>query len=119
MPKLLARIALAAMLSAASGAHAQAPTPLEPAARINLTLEQRHMIKELIKDLKIEPTQTAVRPSLGEALPQDVALHPVPTEIGQRVPQIKAHKFLLTADQIVIVDAKDNKVAEVIELKAD
>ena len=38
-------------------------------------------------------------------------------EIGLKVPQIKAHRFMYTADRILIVDPKDNKVAEVIELK--
>ena len=43
----------------------------------------------------------------------------MPTEIGQKVPQVKAHRFFLTAQQIVIVDPKDNKVAEMIKLEAD
>jgi hypothetical protein len=43
----------------------------------------------------------------------------MPDEVGRKVPQIKTHRFLITADQIVIVDPKDNKVAELIELKAN
>ncbi len=121
MSKLLVSIAAAAILSVVPAAHAQTPPQQElaPAARVNLTLEQRHVIKELIKDLKIEPTKTSVQPSVGDALPPDVTLQPMPNEIGRKVPQIKAHRFLITADQIVIVDPKDNKVAELIELKAN
>ncbi len=121
MTRLLVRIAAAALLSVALAAHAQTPQQQElaPAARVNLTLEQRHIIKELIKDLKIEPTKTSVQPSVGDALPQDVSLLPMPSEIGRKVPQIKAHRFLVTADQIVIVDPKDNKVTELIDLKAN
>jgi hypothetical protein len=121
MSKLLLTIAAAAMLSMSSAAQAQtpAPQPPAPAARVNLTLEQRHIIKELIKDLKVEPTKTAVQPAVGEALPADAAPQPMPDEVGRKVPQIKAHRFLITADQIVIVDPKDNKVAELIELKAN
>ena len=40
----------------------------------------------------------------------------MPAEVGQKVPQIKSHMFFLTADQFVIVDPKDKKVADVIKL---
>ena len=52
-------------------------------------------------------------------MPQGISPRPLPSEVAQKVPQIKAHKFFLTAEQIVIVDPKDNKVAEVIKLQAE
>jgi hypothetical protein len=127
MNKLLVTVAAAAILAGVPAAHAQTPVPPEPpttpraapTARVNLTLEQRHVIKELIKDLNVEPTRTPVQPAVGEALPADVTPQPMPNEVGRKVPQIKTHRFLVTADQIIIVDPKDNKVAELIELKAN
>ena len=86
-------------------------------ARLNLTLEQRHVIKEWIKDMKIEPAAAPPRPEVGEAVPQDAKLQAMPAEIGRKVPQVKTHQFLYTADSILIVDPKDHKVAEVIDLK--
>lgn len=88
-------------------------------ARVNLTLEQRHVIKELIKDFKIEPSNLPAQPAVGNELPQDANPQPMPADIGRKVPQIKTHRVLLTADAIVIVEPKDNRVAEVIELKAN
>jgi hypothetical protein len=85
--------------------------------RLNLTLEQRHVIKEWIKDMKIEPAAAPARSEVGEAVPQDAKLQAMPTEIGRKVPQVKAHQFLYTADSILIVDPKDHKVAEIIDLK--
>jgi hypothetical protein len=85
--------------------------------RLNLTLEQRHVIKEWIKDMKIEPAAAPARSEVGEAVPQDAKLQAMPTEIGRKVPQVKAHQFLYTADSILIVDPKDHKVADVIDLK--
>jgi hypothetical protein len=85
--------------------------------RLNLTLEQRHVIKEWIKDMKIEPAAAPARSEVGEAVPQDAKLQAMPTEIGRKVPQIKAHQFLYTADSILIVDPKDHKVAEIIDLR--
>jgi Protein of unknown function (DUF1236) len=124
MNKLLVTVAAAAILAGVPAAHAQtpappAPQPAAPTTRVNLTLEQRHIIKELIKDLKVEPTKTSVQPVVGEALPAEVTPQPMPDDVGRKVPQIKTHRFLITADQIVIVDPKDNKVAELIELKSN
>jgi Protein of unknown function (DUF1236) len=101
----------------AAAALAQAPAPDESAAtpRLNLTLEQRHVIKEVVKDMKIAPAATSVR-SVGDAIPADAALQAMPSDISRKVPQVRTHRFLVTAERILIVDPKDNKVAEVIEL---
>ncbi|HEY6381433.1 MAG TPA: DUF1236 domain-containing protein [Pseudolabrys sp.] len=121
MTKFLVNIVASVILSATFAANAQTPSQQEfaPAARVNLTLEQRHIIRELIKDLKIEPTKTSTQPSVGDPLPQDVTLRSMPNEIGRKVPQIRAHRFVITPDQIVIVDPKDNRVAELIDLEAN
>ncbi len=120
-------VALALMLaSIATLAHSQtAPQPsappqqeLAPTPKLNLTLEQRHTIKEFIKDMKADST-SAKAPAVGDPVPQGISPRPLPSEVAQKVPQIKAHKFFLTAQEIVIVDPKDNKVAEVIKLEAE
>ena len=109
---ILALVMLAAL------AHAQGPTQdgTVAAPRLNLTLEQRHVIKELIKDMKIEPAATSAR-SIGDAIPRDAAVQEMPSDVGRKVPQVKAHGFLYTAERILIVDPKDNRVAEVVELE--
>ncbi len=130
MIKILVRAAVLATAALTAAANAQTPVPAPnpqqddrrlqaPTSRLNLTMEQRHTIREQIKDLKVEPTKTAVHFSQGDAVPPNVALRPIPVELGQKVPQIRTHSFVLADDQIAIVDPKDNKVAEVIELKQD
>jgi hypothetical protein len=90
---------------------------LAPAPKLNLTLEQRHTIRELVKDMK---TDTAdVKAEIGEPIPQGITPRPMPSEVGQKVPQVKSHRFILTEQQILIVDPKDNKVADVIKLAAE
>lgn len=98
-------------------AHAQTPNPGVPASTrtVNLTLEQRHVIRELVRELKVDPTPEAVKVQAGDDVPGKVALQPIPSLIGQKVPQIKAHRFFVTQQQIVIVDPQDPKVVEVIE----
>jgi hypothetical protein len=109
-------LVIAAWLIAAP-AQAQTPSQQETAAttRLNLTLEQKHVIKELIKDLKLEPSNAQAQ-SVGDVVSGGAAVRPVPADVGQKVPQIKAHQFVYTAERILIVDPKDNTVAEVVEL---
>jgi hypothetical protein len=105
-------------------AHAQIAPPqspsqdvLAPVPKLNLTLEQRHTIRELVKDMKADAAD--VQATVGELVPQGVNPRPMPSDVGQKVPQVKAHRFFLTAQQIVIVDPKDSKVADVIKLETD
>jgi hypothetical protein len=90
---------------------------LAPAPKLNLTLEQRHTIKEFVKDMKADAAD--VQATVGEPIPPGISPRPMPSDVGQRVPQVKSHRFFLTAQQIVIVDPKDNKVADVIKLGTD
>ena len=90
---------------------------LAPAPKLNLTLEQRHTIKELVKDMKADAGD--VQAAIGEPIPPGISPRPMPSDVSQKVPQVKSHRFFLTAQQIVIVDPKDNKVADVIKLGTD
>ncbi|HEY6992811.1 MAG TPA: DUF1236 domain-containing protein [Xanthobacteraceae bacterium] len=116
-------VALAMALSfGGTAAHSQAPpatapqhlAPVNP--KLNLTLEQRHTIREIIKDKKADAASADVAVAVGEPVPQGVNLQPMPSVVAQKVPQVKTHSYFLTGRQIVIVDPKDNRVAEVIEL---
>ena len=81
----------------------------------NLTLEQRHVIKELVKELKVESANEDLKIAAGDELPGKVVLQPVPPLIGQKVPSIRAHRLYVTQRQVLIVDPQDRKVVEVIE----
>jgi hypothetical protein len=116
--------ALVVMLSLAGPvAHAQIAPQEGPSqdvlapAKLNLTLEQRHTIKELVKDMKADAAD--VQAAIGEPIPPGISPRPMPSDVSQKVPQVKSHRFFLTAQQIVIVDPKDNKVADVIKLGTD
>jgi hypothetical protein len=114
-------IAAVAMLASFSIGSAQPPEKqddrrLPPATRtLNLTLEQRHVIRELVKDLKVDRATIDTKVSAGDQVPSQVAVHPIPPLIGQKVPQIKSHRFYITEAQIVIVDPQEPRVVEVIE----
>lgn len=111
-------LAAALLLATVGLGHSQQPANPEtpPTARtVNLSLEQRHVIRELLKETKTAPAATDAKFAAGDQVPAAVELHAMPPLIGQKVPQIKSHRFYVTQAQIVIVDPKDRKVVEVIE----
>ena len=96
---------------------AQEPVTVSP--KLNLTLEQRHVIREIIKDMKAEPAATNIRAAVGDQIPTDIKMQAMPSQVAQKVPQVKTHEFFIADGQIVIVDPKDHKVVEMIKLTAD
>src|SRR6188768_2679365 len=95
---------------------AQAPTPA-PApevrtSKINLTVEQRHVIKEIVKDMPVAKAPADAPVTTGSAAPADAVLRSFPVEITEKVPQIKSHKFFVKGDQIVVVSPDSNNVVE-------
>ncbi len=108
----LALVFAAALLGSAP---ALAQTPSEPAVvqpKVNLTLEQEHVIKELIKDLKVTPAPANTATDVGATVPSAVKLTPMPPEVAEKVPQIKSHLFFVADGKVVIVDPKENKIVD-------
>ena len=117
---ILAALACAALPSVAlAQAPSNSPVPM-PSETVNLTMEQRHIIKEIIiKDMKTPatPAQAAAKVTTkpGEVVPSGVALQPMPVEVSAKVPQVRTHSFFVEDDKVIIVDPKDNKIAIVVE----
>lgn len=113
----------AAILTLVLPVEAQVPAPsspvVKPADSVNLTMEQRHIIKEIIiKDMKTaEPSDQAAKipVKIGDTVPSGIPLQPIPVEVSAKVPQLKSHSFLVKQDKVVIIDPKDNKVAALVE----
>jgi hypothetical protein len=87
--------------------------PVQP--KINLTLEQRHVIKEIIKDLNISPAPPNVETTLGATVPATINLNPMPPVVAEKVPQVKSHLFFVEGGKVVIVDPKENKIVDAID----
>ena len=103
------------------GAQVQGNQPALPAKdTVDLTMEQRHIVKELIiKDLKVAPpadqASKTVPTKVGETIPSGIPIQPMPVEVSAKIPQLKAHSFVVKDDKVIIVDPKDNKVAALVE----
>jgi hypothetical protein len=121
MRKGLIAAAIVLMLSCITqNIHAQTQTqePVVASPKLNLTLEQRYIIKEIIKGMEVESVTDKVQ-ALGNRVADNIRLRPIPSDVVQKAPQIKTHRFFVAAKQIVIVDPKDNKVVEIINLGSD
>ena len=117
MKRIVMMVAFAAALTSyAPMTVAQSPTaPLAATPTVNLTVEQRHVIKELLKDMKVEKASGDMQVTVGGVVPASVKQHPFPAEVSQKVPQVRNHQFFLKDDRVVIVSPRDNTIADVIE----
>ena len=90
---------------------------LEPPAqsKINLTLQDRYTIKEIMKDVEVAPAPPGQSTSIGTEVPGNIKLAPVPEQVAAKVPKIKSHLFFVEDHKIVLVEAKDRKIVDVIE----
>jgi Protein of unknown function (DUF1236) len=103
---------------ASTGAWAQAPVErTAPVAvpRVNLSVEQRDTIRELVKELNVASAASETPMTIGDTVPKDVELHPMPTRVGEKVSQVKNHLFFRKGAELAIVDPKDDKIVDVIK----
>ncbi len=97
-------------------AQAQKDAPLVSSERtINLTEENRYIIREIVlKDPNV-PKEQGARVSIGDAPPPGVATQPFPADVAQKIPALRSHRFFVTDQEVVIVDPKSNKVADIVK----
>jgi hypothetical protein len=98
-------------------AQANAPPAVAPAPRLKLSTEQEFIIREIIlKDLNVQ-RQNSAPENIGDSVPDDVKLYPLPPEVVQKVPQVQAHQFFVKDDEVVLVSSSDRLIADVIKKK--
>jgi hypothetical protein len=101
--------------SGATLAQAQ-DVPLVSSERtINLTEENRYIIREIVLKDPNRPKEQGTRAAIGDALPPGVATQPFPADVAQKIPALRSHRFFITDQQVVIVDPKSNKVADIVK----
>jgi hypothetical protein len=117
-------VAVLSLLGLGFPAQAQSPSFPVPnqvergSETVDLTMEQRHIVKEIIiKEMKIEPQPHAggLPTRIGGTVPSGIPLQPMPVEVTAKIPQLKAHSFLVQDEKVIVVDPKNNKVAALIE----
>jgi hypothetical protein len=83
---------------------------------INLTQEQRFIIKENVKDLGLTKAPADAPETIGDPVPQNIELHSLPSEVAAKVSQARSHSFFIKDgnNAIVLVSPNDRRVADVI-----
>jgi len=96
-----------------------ATPPLSPLPRLTLTAQDEYVIREnLLKDSNL-PRQKSGPDTIGEVVPQNIKLEPLPPEVTQKVPKARAHHFFVKDDDtVVLVSPSDRRVADVIKKKS-
>jgi uncharacterized protein DUF1236 len=95
---------------------AQGEPPVSSSRTVKLTEQDRHTLREIIlRDMKVEKAPENIKVAVGEAVPQGVHLEPIPADVTRKVPQIKNNTFFVKGDEIVIVEPKDNTVADIVK----
>ena len=95
---------------------AQVEPPVSSSRTVKLTEEDRHTLREIIlRDMKVEKAPDNIKVAVGEAVPPGVHQQPIPADVTRKVPQIKNNTFFVKGDEIVIVEPKDNTVADIVK----
>jgi hypothetical protein len=84
-------------------------------ATIKLTAEDTHTIKEIVLKESTFPRTAAADYKVGDEAPASVSLQTFPQVVAEKISAAKSHRFFLSGDKVVVVDPKDNKIAEIIE----
>lgn len=99
------------------GAIAQSPSNDKdaiPPRSIQLTAEQDHVIKEIVKDMHIEPVRGSSEIRIGEKVPPNIQLQSFPPLAAEKVPQIRTYKFFVSENQVVVVSPQ-NIIADILK----
>lgn len=84
-------------------------------ATVRLTAEDTHTIKEIVlKEMNI-PKVAAGDYKIGDQAPATAQLVAFPAQISDKISAVKSHRFFVSGEKIVVVDPKDNRIADVIE----
>jgi hypothetical protein len=83
---------------------------------INLTREQRYIIKENVKDLPLPKAPSSAPETIGDIVPEDIKLYSLPPLAVNKVAQARSHLFFVKEgnNAIVLVSPNDRRVADVI-----
>jgi hypothetical protein len=120
MKHLFTIAALSTALLAGS-AIAQAPAPAPDSApvasrSIKITAEQGYVIKENVVKVPATSGQgDSAKVEIGEKAPNSSTLQDFPQLVVEKVPAVKGHKFFVSNGQVVVVDPKDNTIADIIK----
>jgi Protein of unknown function (DUF1236) len=79
---------------------------------LELTPVQRRTIYRTIVREQVVPAEPTVEYRLGARVPDSVRLYSVPQEVAVEVPAIRAYKYMVVNNRVVLVDPATSQVVE-------
>jgi hypothetical protein len=108
-----------AMLAGTAIAQSPAPPPnTAPVASrsIKITAEQGYIIKEnVLQGAKPATTGSGSKLEINGKAPDGTALQDFPPIVLEKVAAVKGYKFFVADNQVVVVDPKDNTIADILK----
>jgi hypothetical protein len=80
---------------------------------LTLTREQQEIVRRHARQARVTSTQR-IEVREGRPLAAEVELHTLPSEVFVEVPELREYRYVVTGDQIVIVNPQTRIVTEVI-----
>ena len=85
------------------------------AAELNLTAAQKHTIVQSVQSEKGQPAPAGFLAKVGAVMPKSVSLQNLPSSVAAQVPGAKGFQYVkFDTNQILLVEAKDGRVAGII-----
>jgi len=89
----------------------------ETTGSINISAEQKTVIKNTIIETNVKPVDVDFKVSIGVNVPRTVELHPLPPKVVEIVPAYREYVYFVVADgSIVIVDPGSYEVVYIISV---
>jgi hypothetical protein len=85
------------------------------AAEVNLTAQQKQTIMQSVQTERGQPAPAGFLPRVGVAVPQSMSMRQLPPNATAQVPAAKGLEYSkLDSNEILLIDPKDRRVAEII-----
>jgi hypothetical protein len=85
------------------------------AAEISLTPQQKQTIMQSLQTEKGQAAPTGFLPRVGATVPQSLSMRQLPPNVTSQVPATKELEFAkLENNEILLIDPKDRRVADII-----
>jgi hypothetical protein len=113
---LLVLVSFAVIAQTPPGPPLRDGLPRQP--RLTLTAQDEYVIREnLLTDSGL-PRQSSAPDTIGDVVPQNIKLYPLPPVIVQKVPKAQGHQFVVKDDNtVILVSSSDRRVVDVIKKK--
>ena len=94
-----------------------APSEIPTLPRLKLTTQDEYTIREIILTDAGIPKQSSAPENIGDIVPQNIRLSPLPSDVVQKVPKARGHEFFVKDDAVFLVSPSDRRIADVLRKK--